>query len=439
MWQKDRRVFIGMVVLVLIACALPGAAQVSPHLFNLSATGGITSQQPWPVVSFGGIRVMENGSSWGEINTAPGVYDWVALDKWLDNAYAGGQDILYTFVWVPTWASSKPADATCRMGPGTCDPPSDLKSDGTGTDQHWKDFVTALTAHNKARANGHIKYWELWNEPHNNFSWNGTNAQLVRMVKDAYAIIKASDSNAFVLSPTLGWINNQALTWASSYLSAGGSSYVDGIALHGYVMQHLKNGSKTDNPETLTTLLPPYKAMLASFGLSSKPIFNTESSWSLNGQWGPFSSDPDMQTAFVSRLYILHAAYGISRLYWFEWNDTSDGTLWLPDPTNPKAPGTLLKPGIAYQATNSWLVGKNISNGCTQSGSIWKCKISGANGYAAETVWDTAESCSGGSCKTVSYVPDAKYIKYQTLDGKTHSVTGTTVPIGAKPILLQNQ
>ena len=439
MLEKSVRVLVGFMVLVLISSASPAPAQVSSHLFNLSATGGVTSREPWPVVSFGGIRVMENGSSWGEVNTAPGVYEWSALDKWLAKAKSGGQDVLYTFVWVPKWASSRPGDTTCRMGPGTCDAPSDLNADGTGTDQYWKDFVTALTAHNKAGSGAHIRYWELWNEPHNKFSWNGTNAQLVRMVKDAYTIIKASDSNAFILSPTLGWITNEALTWASTYLAAGGSKYVDGIALHGYVMQQLKTGAKTDNPETLTTLLPPYKAMLATFGLSSKPIFNTESSWSLNGQWGPFSSDPDMQTAFVSRLYILHAAYGISRLYWFEWNDTSDGTLWLKDPRDASAPGTVLKPGIAYQATYTWLVGNNISKGCTQTATIWKCKITGASGYVAEAVWDTAESCSSGSCHTVSYMPDAKYIHYQTLDGKTHSVTGTTVPIGAKPILLQNR
>src|SRR5258708_9144821 len=143
--EKNIRLFIGFIALVLISSASPGAAQVSSHLFNLSATGGVTSRQPWPVVSFGGIRVMENGSSWGEVNTAPGVYDWTALDKWVANSKAGGQDVLYTFVWVPHFASSKSTDTTCRIGAGTCDPPVDLNANGTGTDQVWKDFVTAIT------------------------------------------------------------------------------------------------------------------------------------------------------------------------------------------------------------------------------------------------------------------------------------------------------
>lgn len=439
MFHKALSIFAGLIALVIISSASPGVAQVSSHLFNLSATGGVTSEQPWPVVPFGGIRVMGNGTSWGEVNTAPGVYDWTALEKWLANAHTGGQDVLYTFIWVPQWASSKPNDTTCRLAPGSCDPPLDLNADGTGTDQLWKDFVTAITAYNQTNTTAHIKFWELWNEPHNSFTWNGTNAQLVRMVSDAYAIIKASDPHAFILSPTLGWISKQTLTWASAYLAAGGVNYIDGVALHGYVMQHLRNGGKTDDPETLTTLLPPYKAMLASFGLGSKPIFNTESSWSVNGQWGPFSSDPDMEAAFVSRLYMLHAAYGISRLYWFEWNDTGDGTLWLPDPNDPSGHGTILKSGIAYQTTYSWLVGNKISYGCSQQGTIWTCSIAGSNGYLAEAIWDTAESCSKGFCTTVSQVVSPAYIKYQTLDGISHSISGGTVPVGAKPILLQNQ
>ncbi len=413
-------------------------AQVSSDLFDLSATGAVIVQQPWPSVPFGSIRLMGNGTAWGEVNTASGVYDWSSLEAWLAKAEAGGQDVLYTFVWVPQWASSNPNDTTCRDAPGSCDPPIDLNADGTGTDQVWKDYVTALTAFNKSSTTAHIKFWEMWNEPHNDFSWNGTNAQLIRMVSDAYTIIKASDSDAVVLSPTLGWIDKQALTWASSYLAAGGTQYIDGIALHGYVMQHTDTGV-TDNPETLTTLLPPYQAMLESFNLGSKPIFSTEASWSLNGQWGPYSTVLDLQAAFVSRFYILNAAYGISRLYWFEWNDVTDGTLWLPDPTDPSAPGTVLATGVAYRTTYSWLVGKKISKGCSQDGTIWSCSLSGANGYAAEVIWDTAQSCSSSSCSTVSHTVSSEYVTYQTLNGNSHSISGSTVPIGAQPILLENQ
>ena len=246
---------------LLAASAVPLAAQVSPHLFNLSATGGIISEQPWPVVSFSGLRLLGNNTSWGEVNTAKGVYNFTDLDLWLAAAHDHGQDVLYTFIWVPQWISSNPNDPICRQGPGTCDPPKDLNADGTGTDQLWKDFVTALTEHNKNSVTGHITYWEMWNEPHNNFFWNGTNAQLVRMVKDAYAIIKNSDPNAVVLSPTLAWSNLSWMQkWITGYLAAGGNKYVDAISTHGYVFQQAyPSGKKTDNPETMVALIPIFR------------------------------------------------------------------------------------------------------------------------------------------------------------------------------------
>jgi len=432
MWFRKLTLHVAFVA----ACtAMPAAAQISAQLFDLSLDG--PSLFVWPVDSFNGIRLLGNGTSWQEVNTAEGVYDWSGLEYWLAAANSHHNDVLYTFTAVPQWASSEPNDTSCKQGPGTCDPPNDLNSDGSGTDQHWKDFVNALATYSQSSVSGHIQYWEMWNEPHNSFFWNGTDAQLVRMVSDAFAIIKAVDPNAVILSPTMGWINRSSLTWASGYLAAGGANYMDAVAVHGYVFQ-TQNGVKTDYPETMVSLFAPYQSLLNSYGLGDKQIFDTESSWSLNGHWGAYSSDPDLQAAFVARLYLLHAAYGIVRLYWFEWNDPSDGTLWLPNPAAPSGPGTLQEAGVAYQQIYNWLVGNSMPTGCSQSGTVWTCSITGAKGYLAEAVWDTSQTCSGGTCTSSSYKVGSSYSQYQTLSGATVTITGGTVPIGAKPILLEN-
>jgi len=439
--SRDKLRLTGL-LLSLFSIFVLGTAtgQVSPNLFSLSAAGGVVSRQPWPVVAFSSFRVVGNGSSWCEINTASGTYDWSNLDLWLAAAQTHGQNILYTFLCTPQWASSKPNDTSCKEGPGTCDPPFDLNADGTGTDQTWKDFVTALVQHSVQSSTGHLSYYEIWNEPHNNFFWNGTYAQLVRMASDAYSIIKTNDPSGQVLSPTLGWDTTaQSTEWASGYLAAGGNKYIDAVAIHGYVIEKSwPSGTRSDNPETLVPLVSAYKTMLSTYGLGSKQIFDTESSWSVNDQWGPYSTDLDMRAAFLSRSYILHAAYGFSRLYWFQWNDPSDGTLWLPDPNDPPAPGTLYPAGIAYQQTYNWLVGRNISNGCSQNGTVWVCAISGSGGYIAEAVWDTAQSCNNGTCTYSSYKVGTPFTQYQTIYGQTNPITGGTVPIGAKPILLGN-
>ena len=255
--------FSSLAILVVLSFAsaalIPASAESHRQLFSMSMNGGVIADyhpEPWPSVRFEGLRLWNTGTTWLDINTANGVYDWTQLDKWLAAAGKYGNDVLYTFAGVPKWASSNPNDPICIPQPGACDPPNDLNADGTGTDQHWKDFVTALTQHSKNSTAGHISYWEMWNEPHNNFYWNGTNAQLVRMVADAYAIIKASDSGSLVLSPSVGWQSTEPMQWFEGYVAAGGGQYIDTISSHGYS----KDGSKYGPPENMVKFLVPYRA-----------------------------------------------------------------------------------------------------------------------------------------------------------------------------------
>ena len=119
------------------------------------------------------------------------------LDHWLTAAQQTGDDPLFTLGMTPQWASSRPNDKTCLPQPrGECDPPDDLNADGSGTDQHWKDFITAIVTH----VNGRIHHWEVWNEPQAANAWTGTHAQLVRMAQDARTIIQSVDPKAKMLN-----------------------------------------------------------------------------------------------------------------------------------------------------------------------------------------------------------------------------------------------
>jgi len=270
------------VVVLLLALIVPASARhkVSRHLFNMSMNAGVVGDwhpEPWPSVSFGGIRLWDTGTTWVDISPAEGVYDWTRLDRWLTAAGdKHNNDVLYTFGGVPRWASSKPNDPICKQQPGVCDPPDDLYPDGSGPNQHWKDFVTALARHNKNSSGAHIRYWEAWNEPHNDFFWNGTYAQLVRMVADAYHIVKSYDPDAVFLSVSVGWQSQDSMRWFEGYIAAEGSRYIDKISCHGYVKQ---GGGKYGPPENLVKYIGPYRASLAKLGLGSKEIWDTESNW----------------------------------------------------------------------------------------------------------------------------------------------------------------
>jgi hypothetical protein len=409
-----------------------GGSSIPAEFFTMQMNSGTVGRWPWPSVSFGGIRLWDSQTQWANINTGDGVYDWTILDKWLADAQAHNVDVLYTFGRTPNWVSSKPTDPNCGEGLGTCDPPNELNPDGSGSNQYWKNFVTALVAHNQSSNTGHIKYWEIWNEPYHTQGWNGTIAQMLRMAQDATAIIKAADPSAMVLTPSFVF-TFEGRTWLDSYLAAGGGQYADSIAFHGYVQRpgHVV-------PEDFNNDLSLTKTILANHGQEAKALWDTEASWGYTSKTG--FTDLDMQAAFVDRLYLLHWSNGVARFYWYQWNaQNTVGTLWKPDRHNLGGPGTVLKPGIAYGQIYNWMVGATMTSPCTASASVWTCQLSRPNGYQALAVWDASQTCSNGVCGTTPYTYDPLYIKYRDSEGNATALSGQTVPIGAKPILLENQ
>jgi len=146
-----------------------------------------------------------------------------------------------------------------------------------------------------------------------------------------------------------------------------------------------------------------------------------------------------MQAAFLARFYLLHWSAGIARFYWYQWNNQIWGTLWKPDLNDPSASGSLLAPGIAYKNVSDWMVGAVLTSNCSATGSVWTCQFKRANGYQALAVWDASQSCSGGACTTSSFAFPTGYTRYSDLAGNTNMLVGSTVDIGAKPVLLINQ
>jgi hypothetical protein len=400
----------------------------------MSMNGGVISDwhpEPWPGVYFKGLRLWNTGTTWLDLNTANGVYDWSQLDKWLAASGTNGNDVVYTFAGVPQWASSNPNDKVCLQQPGACDPPNDLNADGTGPDQHWKDFVTALAQHSKNSSTAHISYWEMWNEPMHPIFWNGTYAQLIRMVADAYGIIKSMDPNAIVLSPGFGWQSTTTMAWMEGYFAAGAGPYADAISVHGYCKN---SGGKYGPPENMISDAAAFRDVLKQQGQSSKEI------WDLEANWGPnLITDPDMQAGWLARFFLLHVSESVMRMYWFLWNGGDMGGLWIPDPYDHSKPGTLLKPGIAYREVGKWVIGAELTNRCFSQGSVWTCGFSRSGGYLALAVWDAADTCNNGKCTTTNYYFKGNYVSYRTLNGDIIQISGNQVPIGARPILLQNQ
>jgi len=313
-----------------------------------------------------------------------------------------------------------------------------LNPDGTGTNQHWKDWVTALVTHAISldpTQYAHVRLYEIWNEPNTQGNWRGTPQQLARMTQDAACIIKGTgtgctqpglDTSALIVGvPYVG--GSVIASNANAYLNtAGASQYVDAVIFHGY----------STEPEDLLGYVASLQAVLSPQDLA-KPMYDTEVSWGLTSP----ITDPDERMGWVAKSMLIHWSAGVQRMFWYAWDGS--GTMWSKAQAagcaTPQNGGYLCNTAGAYSQMQSWIEGATLANACSADGTVWSCSISRAGGYQGLIVWNTATRCSNGSCATSTFTVDPMYLHYRDLAGNSTQLVGVTVPIGYKPILLENQ
>jgi hypothetical protein len=398
-------------------------AQISAELFGMHI--GLVDTNPWPStvgIQFTNYRTHNSGKTlWSQLNPSSGVYAWSQLDSVLQKSEQYGVIVNFNFYWTPTWASSKPT-ASCGGaggGAGGCYPPNDLNADGTGTDQHVKDFITAMMKHVGA---GKMKYIEVWNEFNITDEWAGTIPQLVRITKDVRAIAKAYDPNIQIISPaeTGDWVATGDLTgmrWLGEFLAAGGGQYVDVIGLHGHV----------SIPENIITRTNNTLAQMAQYRQSGKPIFDTEGSWPINQ-----GLTANLQPGYLFREYLASLSTPTKVFYVYAYDMTGTANYW----STPNQQLTVN--GNAYKLFYNWLVGSTMTSKCqpqTAGSSTWSCTFNMKDGTKAMAIWNTAVTYPN----TISVTVPSTYTKYLTLHGASYSINAThNVAIGYEPIWLEN-
>ena len=261
------------------------------------------------MATLGSMRLWDDGVKWAQIETANGVYNWSKLDSWISKAQAQHLDVLYTIGNTPQWAGKIPAKSPCGpSGPYSCSAPTDLNSDGTGSDAKLSAFMTALVK----RYKGQIAFYELWNEPDCTCFWAGTTAQIVRMGKDAASIIRSTDPAAKIISPSAHGPTMK--TWFDDYVAAGGAANFD------IVNAHLRGSANPPNssPEAFLTMWDDVTTETAKRGLSKLPVWDDE-----YGIKKDQLTDPDMLAGFTARALILRAGVGVQRQFVYTWGRQS--------------------------------------------------------------------------------------------------------------------
>ena len=351
--------------------------------YNFSYLGGPV--EAWPTIPVGVVRSWDVWSpgnqqveylDWSDLNPSAGVYNWTGLNAWIATNQANNAPMVYTFGNPPAWAG------------GTTPNLADFQA-----------FVTAVVT----QANGAIKYWEGFNE----FDVTGiAPATMVQLQEIIYNTVHTLDPGAVVLSPTVSGAGSDPLF--AQFLADGGGKYFDIAAFHGY---------NNSTGEGIIPVVQSFQAMLAQYGLSNMPIWDTE--W---GMEAPTTiTDPTAQEAYVSTGLILQAALGVQTEMFYAY-DNSNSSLY------DAATGQLTAAGVAFQETEQWLTGATEPSGYQLNGTVYTVQLD-KNGQSDLIVWNSAGQstfAAGG------------YSQYVDAEGVVHAVVNGQVTIGTVPILLED-
>lgn len=390
----------------------PSDSAIPPTLFGLHIHRATTTT-PWPSIPFGTWRLWDAYVVWSDLEPQKGKWDFRTLDKYVSMAEQHHVEILMPLAMTPPWASERPKEAPA-FRPGSAAPPRNI--------QDWEGYVRTLAT----RYKGRIHYWELWNEPNGRGFYTGNFEEMVALAKAAYTILKQVDpSNEMLCPATAG--GETGPSWLGSYLKAGGSRYCDIIGFHPYVSPR--------GPEAMVPLIERVKQVMAQNGAGDKPLWCTEVGWYIEDKGGDVKSASPVwrvlstqeAQGYVARAYILSWAAGVSRLYWYDWDSTTEG---LTEPG-----GKVRKPAAySYDVTEKWLIGARMTSCDSESSGTWICHITRDGGYNGYIIWNP----DGGKNFAI---PKAWGVKdEQDISANNHVLDGRpSVEIGPHPILLENK
>jgi hypothetical protein len=380
-----------------------------------------TTSQP------GTIRLHDTGTTWHRLSPGPKGYKWDNLDLWLDSIAAHQpRAVLFTFNRVPCWNTKEARQAcTSRGSPGSPFPPADLTASGSPS---FNAFVEAVTKH--CSPSGHcvkdyIKYFEMWNEPNARRYWSGSVEELYQMVKPAVAIIRANVPGVLISTPAPFKVENPS--WMDEWLALENRNgrISDVYGFHAYIGPGSTWNTEDDAPEKrFEALVVAMVGKKNKAGWTTTPWMNTETGFLGGGPFMPTDcplsqgATDAICDAYLARWFVLQFAYGAQHLNWY----------WF---------STIGRQDAAYDQVMHWLVGSHFTGPCTNKGAVYECHLVQANERNAVIVWNAGSTCSGDSCRTMSYTVGSQFRSLKELSGKASTIPANhVVDIGAKPILI---
>ena len=369
---------------------------------------------PWPTVTLGSWRLWDAYVAWPDLEPGKGQWKFAKLDKYVAMAALTKVEILLPLGLSPAWASARPNEPSSYK-PGYAAEPRNWED--------WRNYVRTVAR----RYKGRIRHYEMWNEVNLKGFYTGNLQQMIELARIAYETLKEVDPDIVVVSPSITGEVRQT-EWLDKYLTLGGGQYADVIGYHFYIPR--------SEPEAMLPVITKVKSIMRKHNLAHKPLWNTESGWWIENKdtsrrvgaagadWRKL--DEQKSAAYVARALILGWTAGVSRFYWYAWDNFDLG---LIEPTDKS-----IKPaGKAYGQTAEWMEGA-VFTGCAEKNGTWICELTDKKRRLARIIWQHA-----GRPREWPIPPRWKVTMVELLNGQTLKLSpgATTILLGQSPVLIR--
>jgi polysaccharide biosynthesis protein PslG len=329
--------------------AAGGARQstlVRPSLFGMH----VSDPAAWPTVPVGAVRLWDTGTTWKDIETEPGTYDFTRLDAYVAVARAHRSRV--TLVLGQTPAFHVAAGAALPRG-------QELMGAGATRipEPHaWRAYVRAVAR----RYAGQIEALQVWNEGNVPGFWSGTPRGLARLTSIARAVVgdvnRARATHLRLVAPSFVARTNTGPMdryWQQRIGGRSMNSLVDAVALSLYPVTH-------GGPESGVARLAYLRRAILDVRRVTKPVWTTEVNYGMvkGGSTEPVVElSPARQAAFVARTYLLQGAADVRRIFWYGWSQRGNVAVVL------STGGEVTAAGLAFQQVQRWMSGSRLA-GC---------------------------------------------------------------------------
>lgn len=376
------------------------------------------SHNAWPDLGQEILRLWgTDGSYWFSLEPTQGDWThWGVLDYHINHfrkplpsrPAPASAELIYTLGQTPKWAAASTDLTGCSYKQTTpelfssvCSAPARLAD--------FRNYVYTVASKYQDK----IKYFEIWNEPGAANFFTGSPAGksnpewLAELTREAKAALNEVGKGQQLIGPAVYG------SWMDRYIKAGAGEHIDIFNFHGYFSPHLVEAD-------LPPLLAQVKLKMMEYGLSTKPLWNTESGTFCGTTGELCTGRPTVQEQFgmLPRALALQWANGVSNADYFfmegwdtDWNGLvqrptekltlADGTTvinecnqWKYDPTYCTEEMRITPAGAGFATFGKWLKDAKLYSAYKMSSeNIYIYKLRTASNVQSYLVW-TSDSVS---------------------------------------------